>query len=119
MVQNLAFFIATVSSLFFILDPFANVPLFLSFTRGYSDKERRGIIRKAHLIALLVFVFFCLFGRYIFEFLRVDFSSFKIAGGILLFLIAMEMLFGFKTRTGMTTGEQSEAETRENVTVSP
>jgi multiple antibiotic resistance protein len=113
------FFVATLSSLFFIIDPFANVPLFLSFTRGFPEKERRVIVRNAHVIALVVFVFFCVFGQYVFDFLRVDFSSFKIAGGILLFLISIEMLFGEKTHTETTHDEQAAAEERENVTVSP
>jgi len=51
--------------------------------------------------------------------LNIDFSSFKIAGGVLLFLISMEMLFGYKTRTEMTHNEQAEAEDRENVAIAP
>ncbi len=116
---SVEYFVLVLTSVFFILDPFANVPLFISFTKTFSSKEKNEIVKKSHLIAFIAFLFFCFFGNFIFDYLNIEFSSFKIAGGILLFLISMEMLFGYKTRTEMTTHEQADAEDRENVTISP
>lgn len=113
------YFVLVVTSLFFILDPFANIPIFSALTKNFSLHDRVKTVRKSHLIAFLAFVFFCLFGNFIFNYLGIQFSSFKIAGGILLFLISMEMLFGYKTRTEMTEDEHDSAEEKENVAITP
>ncbi len=114
-----SFFAVALVSLFVVLDPFANVPLFSNFLRGFSHADFTRAVRLSHIVAIVAFFFFSFFGSALFDFLKIEFSSFKIAGGLLLFFISVEMLFGFKTRTEMTLSEQQSAEEKENVAVTP
>lgn len=107
------------ASVFLITDIFANIPIFLSFLAKESHAVRQRTFRTSYLVATLAFFFFSFFGLAIFGYLNIDFFSFKIAGGILLFLIALEMLFGFKTRTEITPSEQQQAEEKENLAITP
>ncbi|MFQ6136839.1 MAG: MarC family protein, partial [Candidatus Hydrothermarchaeales archaeon] len=86
---------------------------------AFKPSERAGMIKRAVTIALIVLIGFVLLGRYIFDFLGVEMYSFQIAGGILLFIIALEMLFGRKSRTENTPEEEREAMGKEDITVTP
>jgi len=79
--------------LFLIMDPIGNVPLFLSILKNIPIKRRRKIIIRELLIALLVLLFFMFIGKYILQSLQIAESSLGIAGGIILFLIAIKMIF--------------------------
>ena len=107
------------ASVFFIVDPFANIPVFISFLERYSAEERKKIIQKSSVIAFVAYFFFSFFGARIFDYLGIQIFSFKIAGGILLSLISLEMLFGFKTRTELTDKEQESAELQDSLAVTP
>lgn len=107
------------ASVFFISDPFANIPIFSGFLQRLPLDERQKIIKQSHLIAIAAFFLFSFFGPTIFAYLNIQLSSFKIAGGILLLLISLEMLFGFKTRTEITEKEQEQAEEKENLAITP
>lgn len=73
--------------------------------------------KKAILIALLVQLLFVIFGNYIFRYLGIKNYSFSIAGGILLAIVGVEMLFGHKTRTEYQ--EEDKREEKENITIVP
>ena len=80
--------------------------------------------KKAIFIALLVQLLFVIFGNYIFNYLGIKGYSFSIAGGILLAIVGVEMLFGHKTRTeysenGSIGQEEDKAEEKENITIVP
>lgn len=77
------------------------------------------MIRKACIVAVVAFFLFSFLGPFLFSYLQIEFFSFKIAGGLLLLVIAGEMLLGFKTRTEITPSEQEQAEEKENVAVTP
>lgn len=80
--------------LFLVMDPFGNVPLFLCVLREVPMKKRQRVIARELLIALLVLFVFLLMGPYFLKVLQVSESSLRIAGGIVLFLIAIKMIFG-------------------------
>lgn len=107
------------ASVFFITDPFANIPIFTSFLENISKEDRAKTIRKSYLVALVSFFVFSFFGPLIFGFLNIEFFSFKIAGGILLMIISIEMLLGLKTRTELTPTEREQAEDKENIAITP
>ena len=115
--QLLAYFGTVFISLFLVVDVVTNLPIFLSLTQRYSAKERKNIARRALLVALGIQLLFVIFGNYIFGYLNIQLYSFSIAGGILLSIVAMEMLFGRKTRTEYQEKEQEEE--KENITVVP
>lgn len=79
--------------LFLVLDPFGNVPLFLVYLKGLSPARQRRVILRELVIALAVLVVFLFLGRYLLGLLRISESSLGIAGGILLFVIAVRMIF--------------------------
>lgn len=113
----IAYFGTVFVSLFLVVDVVTNLPIFLSLTERYSAKERKGIARRALLVALGIQLVFVIFGNYIFDYLNIKLYSFSIAGGILLSIVAMEMLFGRKTRTEYQEKEQDEE--KENITIVP
>lgn len=116
--MNLLTYFGTVFiSLFLVVDVVTNLPIFLSLTQRYSVRERKNIARRALLVALGIQLLFVIFGNYIFGYLNIQLYSFSIAGGILLSIVAMEMLFGRKTRTEYQEKEQEEE--KENITVVP
>tara|TARA_B110000914_G_C15366494_1_gene401119 strand:- start:168 stop:716 length:549 start_codon:yes stop_codon:yes gene_type:complete len=75
------------------MDPIGNVPVFLSILKNIPVERRRRIIIRELLIALIVLLFFMFIGRYILQSLQIEESSLGIAGGIMLFLIAIKMIF--------------------------
>ena len=79
--------------LFLVMDPFGNVPFFQVVLRPVAPERRRAVIAREMLIALGVLVFFLLLGPYIIPLLQISELSLKIAGGIILFLIAIRMIF--------------------------
>jgi multiple antibiotic resistance protein len=115
--NHLAYFGTVFVSLFLVVDVVTNVPIFLSLTGQYSIKERKAIARRALLVALAIQLLFVVFGHFIFGYLGVELYSFSIAGGILLSVIAMEMIFGRKTRTEYQ--EKDYEEEKENITIVP
>ncbi len=86
--------IATVSvTLFFIMDPLGNVPVFNAILANFSKKRRMLIVARELCIALAILLMFLFSGNAILGFLGLSQSSLNIAGGILLFIIALRMIF--------------------------
>ena len=79
--------------LFFVMDPVGNVPLFLVVLKNVDQHRRKKIIIRESLIALGVLVFFLLVGRYFLDIVQISEPALSIAGGIVLFLIAVRMIF--------------------------
>ncbi len=86
-------------TIFIVIDPLGLIPVFIAYTAGYSRKEKPGIIVKAFFTALFALVVFIVFGRDILTFLGIKPGSFYIAGGILLFIVSLDLLFGHRQRT--------------------
>ena len=96
------------SAVFFVVDPFAVVPVFVSMTEGDDDRKRARMAARACLLCAGVLTFFTLGGGVIFKLLGVTLAAFKVAGGVLLMLTALDML---RSQTPSTrTGPQEIAE---------
>ena len=96
------YFIPTVFfTLFFVVDPLGLIPVFIFYLSGYREGKKRPVIIRAILISIAVSVFFVLLGKYLLKFLGISSGSFLVAGGILLFIIAMEMLLGQVSKVRM------------------
>jgi multiple antibiotic resistance protein len=113
------FFIKALVALFTVIDPIGLVPVVLALTAGVPDSERRRVVTRAAVIAGLVMTVFGVLGRAIFSALGVTSEAFSIAGGVLLFLVAFDMLFGRQSGARETRRETREAMTREDVSVFP
>lgn len=91
--MDLTLFISTVFTLTLVMDPLGNIPLFMTALKGVSEERRRKVIARELFIALGIMVFFLLFGKYFVSALALDLTAMAVAGGIVLFLIAMQMIF--------------------------
>jgi len=80
-------------TLIFVMDPLGNVPLFLSVLNPVEAKKRQWIILRESFIAYIILVIFLLFGQYLLEAMHISQPALAIAGGIILFLIALRMIF--------------------------
>lgn len=79
--------------LFLIMDPLGNIPVFLGLLKGVAPERRRRVLLRELLIALVVLFAFLLGGQYILKLLQLKQESVSIAGGIILFLIGVKMVF--------------------------
>jgi multiple antibiotic resistance protein len=79
--------------LFLILDPLGNIPVFLATLKKVDPLRQRQIILRELLIALGIILFFLFLGQFLLQLLQVSSSSLRIAGGIILFIIALRMIF--------------------------
>lgn len=107
------------AALFFIVDPIGNVPLFLAITPKNDFNERKQIVGKASIASGLILFFFLLTGNLILNLFHITIGAFKIAGGLLVFIIALRMLFVFKPSQKTTPEEQREAKEKDDVSFFP
>jgi multiple antibiotic resistance protein len=106
--------------LFALVDPVGALPFFVALTEGFSDADRRIVVRRAVLVLGVVLGLFALLGRFLFEVLGVSLGAFEIAGGALLFLVAIDMLRGQVTQTKLSEGDRAAAlARRDEVAVVP
>jgi multiple antibiotic resistance protein len=77
-----------------VIDPIGTIPVFISVTRGRAEPEVRDIAKKACLVAGGILIFFIVAGEIVLKAMGVDLLVFQIAGGIVLFLFALTMIFG-------------------------
>ncbi len=101
-----AFLITAFATLFVVIDPPGLVPLFIALTRGMEPARRRAMAQRACLIAAVLLTAFGLFGESLLGFIGISMPAFRIAGGILLFLTALDMLF--ERRTQRREGQQAD-----------
>ncbi len=87
------FLITAFVALFVVIDPIGLAPLFVALTAGMSAQKRRAIAVRACLVSIGILLLFALFGTGILEFAGISMPAFRIAGGILLFITALDMLF--------------------------
>lgn len=90
----------TFVTLLVIMDPAGTAPIFVSLTSRMSAGERQRAVGRAVLAAGLLIIGFALFGKVVLDYLGVSVESLSIAGGLLLLLVALEMLRGFDSPTG-------------------
>ena len=79
---------------FAVIDPIGTIPVFIAVTRGLSDQQKRRTALRAAAVAAGVLVFFVVAGELILEAIDIPLPAFQVAGGIVLFLFALTMIFG-------------------------
>lgn len=86
--------LATFVFYFAVIDPIGTIPVFIAVTKGYTSGQKRVIAAKSVFISLLVLLFFVVAAEHILDAINVSLAAFQIAGGIVLFLFALTMIFG-------------------------
>jgi multiple antibiotic resistance protein len=94
----MALFISAFITLFVVIDPPGCAPIYASITTGASGEQRRAMAIRAVGIATAILIVFALWGKQLLGVLGIQLDSFRIAGGIMLFLIAMDMVFEKRTQ---------------------
>jgi multiple antibiotic resistance protein len=79
---------------FAVIDPIGSVPVFIAVTKGYTELEKRATALKAVFVSFLVLIFFIVAGEIILDAIGIPLPAFQIAGGIILFMFAITMIFG-------------------------
>jgi multiple antibiotic resistance protein len=111
--------LASFGSLFSIVDPFAAVPIFLALTGTLPRPAQTRTALRASATCFVVLTTFGVAGSLIFSFFGITLPAFKIAGGVLLFGVGLEMMRAKRSDTRATTEEAIEAETRDDVGLIP
>lgn len=106
-------------TLFVTIDPIGNVPLFLGLTAGMTAAVRRSIAIRANSIALGILLLFAITGTVILDAIGITIDAFRIAGGVLLFVTAFEMIYGHRQERREEASNVVAAERAANIAVFP
>jgi len=107
------------SSIFFIVDPIAAIPSFLVMSADDTEAKRRRMARQASWTCLVVLGLFALAGGFVFKLFSITLPAFKIAGGLILFLVAVDMLQARRSGTQEVSEERQEGAEKEDIGVTP
>ena len=107
------------TSIFFLVDPFAVVPMFLSMTFDVPESTRRQMARRSAWTCAIVLCVFAAAGSLIFKAFGITLPAFKIAGGIILLLIGLDMLQARQSATKSTAEEQQEGAEKADASIIP
>lgn len=119
MAQELTFFIYAFTSIFVIVNPISGVMAFVSITSQLSQADKIYVAKRSVLVACSIAIIFSVLGDIILRLFNITADSLRVAGGILLFLVAVDMLFARTSRESITSEELKDAEQRENISVFP
>ena len=109
---DLKFALVALSAMFFVVDPLANLPVFLSITVNCTPEQRRAVAGRAALAAWVLLSVFAIAGGLIFQAFGISLGAFKVAGGIMLLLMSIDMMRAQPSPTRTTAEEQAESATR-------
>jgi multiple antibiotic resistance protein len=115
----LQFFSVALTSVFFLVDPIVAVPTFLIITANTEQKHRKHMARRAAWTCLIVLCSFAAGGRLIFKLFGITLPAFRIAGGVILLLIGIDMLRARRSQTKKTPSETEESMEKEDVGIIP
>lgn len=113
------FSLLALSSIFFLVDPFAAIPSFLAITQNADPARRRRMARKGALTCFIVLTSFAIAGQFIFRLFGITLPAFEIAGGLILLLIGLDMLEARRSPTQETLGDAEEAAAKEDAGIVP
>lgn len=119
MIVDTAYMITAFVTLLVVIDPVAIAPIFLALTPGMDEKQRARIALRAVLVAGLLLALFAFFGKALLGFIGISMPAFRVAGGILLFLTAMDMLFERRTKRREDSSETPEVFEQDDPSVFP
>lgn len=108
--MDVSFLITAFVTLFVIIDPIGMTPLFVALTQGMSSAKRRAIAMRACITSVLLLIVFAGFGEAVLGFIGISMPAFRIAGGILLFLTALDMLFERRSKRRKDQANEAEEE---------
>lgn len=106
-------------AVFLIVDPFGALPVFLAMTTRDSAEKTRAMALKACLTAALIMALFTLFGGVLFKFFGLTLSAFRVAGGLLLLITALDMLRARQPSTRTSEGEAKEGDEKDDIAIVP
>lgn len=102
-----------------VVEPIGVIPIFMAVTEDVTENERRRMARKGVLIAGAIFLLFAAGGAAFLRTLNISLDAFRIFGGVLLFLIALEMVFARQSGSRTSTTEEEEGRNRRDISVFP
>ncbi|EAQ06461.1 MULTISPECIES: MarC family protein [Yoonia] len=111
--------IAAFTTMFIIMDPPGLVPVFIALTQGMSAEQRRAIAVRACIVAGVLMILFLFVGEAVLGFIGISMDAFRIAGGILLFLTALDMLFQRRQARRADNAAEGQAEHQDDPSVFP
>ncbi|MCU1313250.1 MAG: antibiotic resistance protein MarC [Acidobacteriaceae bacterium] len=107
------------SSIFFLVDPFAAIGTFMAITAGEDSERRRRTARRGAITCFIVLSTFAVLGQLIFSMFGIKLPAFEIAGGIILLLVGIDMLEAKRSPTQESTGETEEAAAKDEAGIVP
>ena len=113
------FSVLALSSIFFLVDPFAAIPSFLAITESADPARRKRMARKGALTCFIVLTSFALCGQLIFRMFGITLPAFEVAGGLILLLIGLDMLEAKRSPTQEARGDTEEAAGKEDAGIVP
>jgi multiple antibiotic resistance protein len=117
--MDTAFLITAFVTLFVIIDPIGMTPLFVALTQGMTTAQRRAIAIRACVTSVLLLVVFAAFGEAVLAFVGISMPAFRIAGGLLLFLTALDMLFERRGQRRKGQADAAEEEEGDDPSIFP
>jgi multiple antibiotic resistance protein len=117
--EHIQFLLLAFSSLFFIVDPIASIPTFLALTADADMGQRRHMAKRASWTCFLVLSGFALAGALIFKMFGITLPAFRIAGGLIMILIGLDMVQARRSQTKETPAETEQAMEKDDVGIIP
>ena len=117
--ELLTFAAVTGSAIFFVVDPLAVLPSFLAMTVGDSIEKKRLTAKKAALATMVTLLVFAAAGNVIFQTFGITLGAFRIAGGVLLFLLALDMMRAKQSPVRQTAEEELEGAAKDDIAIIP
>ncbi len=113
--EVLKFFVVFIA----VVEPISLLPIFSGLTQGATPEYRRRMAIKATVVAALILAFFALVGAPFLALMGISLGAFRIFGGVLLFLLALEMVFARESGSRTSSDEQAESQRRADISVVP
>jgi multiple antibiotic resistance protein len=117
--DDLKFGVVALSAIFFVIDPLANMPVFLTITSSFSPDQRKRIAGRAAFATWVLLCFFAVAGGLVFKAFGISLGAFKVAGGIMLLLMSIDMMRAQPSPTRTTIEEQDESRARDDIAIFP
>jgi MarC family membrane protein len=116
---DLKFAVVALSAVFFVIDPLANVPVFMSITGAFTADQRRRVALRAAFATWVLLCFFAIAGGLVFKAFGISLGAFKVAGGIMLLLMSIDMMRAQSSPTRTTHEEQQESRAQDDIAIFP